>query len=299
MYPPGFAVYITLGPPHTRSVMSTFELFRYQLLPASQHQHELFTSVLSADQVRERKNEFFDAALKKLPKFRHRGLEIRHRVLVHQDDWFIFKVGAHKTVDRDTEDFQKEKVESWPNVTVIVNNQPDVQVLAVSKNPRAFSSTAVVSKMFERTMTSLLREYGLSIQVREQFESANFWTVINKNDGNVLRLRFEMVAPNMANISRALKIDLKQLNRDTNAQQTNIELEAPPGGALEVSPENELIDGCVEYSSLGGGDIAIKVRGLRKEIRTSTSIRSVEIDELTLQAPVADLLGALKKILAK
>ena len=279
--------------------MSTFELFRYQLLPASQHQHQLFSVVLSADQLRERKNELFDKALGDIPRFRHRGLEIRHRVQLNQDGWFVFKVGAHKSVDRDTEDFQKEKVESWPNVTVIVNNQPDVQVLAVSKNPRAFSSTTVVAKMFERTLTSLLRDYGLSIQVREQFESANFWAVVNENEGNVLRLRFEMVAPNMANISRSLKIDLKQLNRDTNAQQTNIELEAPPGGALEVSPKNELIDGCVKYSSLGGGDIAIKVRGLRKEIRTSTSVRSVEIDELTLQAPVADLLGALKKILAK
>lgn len=279
--------------------MSTFELFRYQLLPASQHQHELFSVVLSADQVRERKNEFFDAALKGLSKFGHRGLEIRHRVQLHQDGWFIFKVGAHKTVDRDTEDFQKEKVESWPNVTVIVNNQPEIQVLAISRNPRAFSSTSVVAKLFERTLTSLLREYGLSIQVREQFESANFWTVIGENKGKVLRLRFEMVAPNMANISRALSIDLKQLNRDTNAQQTNIELEAPPGGALEVSPQNELIDGCVEYSSLGGGDIAIKIKGMRKEIRTSTSVRSIEIEELTLQAPAPDLLVALTQLLAK
>ena len=279
--------------------MSTFELFRYQLLPASQHQHELFSALLSADQVREHKNEFFDTVLKTLPRFRHRGLEIRHRVLHHRDDWFIFKVGAHKTVDRDTEDFQKEKVESWPNITVIVNNDPSVQVLAISRNPKAFSSTSIVAKMFERTLSALLREYGLSIQVREQFESANFWTVITENVGKVLRIRFEMVSPNMANISKALKLDLKQLNRETNAQQINLELEAPPGGALEVSPQNELIDGCVEYSSLGGGDIAIKVRGMRREIRTSTTVRSVEIDELALQAPAEEILELLKPLLGK
>lgn len=279
--------------------MSTFELFRYQLLPASQHQHELFSVVLSADQVRERKNEFFDAALTSLPKFRHRGLEIRHRVLHHRNSWFIFKVGAHKTVDRDTEDFQKEKVESWPNVTVIVNNDPSMQVLAISRNPKAFSSTSIVAQMFERMLTGLLREYGLSIQVREQFESANFWKVITENVGKVLRIRFEMVSPNMANISRVLKLDLKQLNRETNAQQTNLELEAPSGGALEVSPQNELIDGCVEYSSLGGGDIAIKIKGMRREIRTSTTVRSVEIDELALQAPLDDILAALKRLLGK
>lgn len=279
--------------------MSSFELFRYQLLPASQHQQELFSVPLTAEQIRKKKNEFFSSALAELPQLRHRGLEIKHKALYHEQEWFIFKVGAHKSVDRDTEEFRKEKVESWPNVTVLINNDPSIQVIAISRNPRAFSSTGIVAKMFERTLTSQLRSYGLTIQVREQFESANFWSVVSKNEGNVLRVRFEMVAPNMANISRALKIDLKQLNRETNSQQTNVELEAPPGGALEVSRKNELIDGCVEYSSLGGGDIAIKVRGIRKEIRTSTSVKSVEIDELVLHAPEADFLAVVKGILAK
>lgn len=279
--------------------MSSFELFRYQLLPASQHQQELFSAALTADQIRERKNEFFSNALSELPKFRHRGLEIKHKVLYHTQEWLVFKVGAHKSVDRDTEEFRREKVESWPNVTVLINNDPVIQVIAVSRNPRAFSSTSIVAKMFERTLNTQLRSYGLTIHVREQFESANFWSVVSENEGRVLRVRFEMVAPNMANISRVLKIDLKQLNRETNSQQTNVELEAPPGGALEVSRQNELIDGCVEYSSLGGGDIAIKVRGIRKEVRTSTSVKSIEIDELSLQAPQADLLAVIKGILAK
>lgn len=279
--------------------MSSFELFRYQLLPASQHQQELFSAPLTADQIRAKKNEFFSMALTELSKFRHRGLEIKHKVLHHENEWAVFKVGAHKSVDRDTEEFRREKVESWPNVSVLINNDPDVQVIAISRNPRAFSSTGIVAKMFERALTSQLRSYGLTIQIREQFESANFWAVVSRNEGKVLRVRFEMVAPNMANISRALRIDLKQLNRETNSQQTNLELEAPPGGALEVSRENELIDGCVEYSSLGGGDIAIKVRGIRKEIRTSTSIKSVDIDELTLQSPSVDVLAVLKRLLDK
>lgn len=279
--------------------MQTFELFRYQLLPISQHQQDLFAGQFSADEIRAKKNEFFDQVLSQLPQFRHRGLEIKHIVEHHIAEWFIFKLGAHKSVDRDTEEFRKERIESWPNVTVIVHNSPDTQVISISKNQRAFSSTSSVAKLFERTLAPALRAFGLTIQIREQFEKNNFWSVLQQYEGKISRVRFEMVSPNMANISRVLKVDLRQLNRDSNCQKTDLQLEAVPGAALEIKKKDDLIEGCVEYASMGGGDIAIKVRGLKKEIRTSTTVKSVEIDELFLQVPGADLLGVVNRLLAK
>ncbi len=276
--------------------MQSFELYRYQLLPSSQHQQDLFNETLSAEQIREKKNVFFDQVLDHLPVFRHRGFEIRQKVILHDGDWFIFKIGAHKSLDRDTEGFRKERIESWPNVTVVINNDPDSQVIAISRNPKAFASTATVAKMFEGTVSSLLRAYGLTIVVKEQFEKNNFWVIVRQYEGRVSRIRFEMVAPNMANISRVLKLDLRQLNRDSNCQKANVELEAIQGASLEVSEENDLIDGCVDYSSQGGGDIAIKIKGIKKEFRTSTALKTIEIDEMTLQAPNLDLLGALKNL---
>jgi hypothetical protein len=208
-------------------------------------------------------------------------------------------LGAHKSVDRDTEEFRRERIESWPNVTVIVHNHPDTQVISISRNQRAFTSTSSVAKMFARTVTPALRQFGLSIQIREQFEENKFWSVLDQYPGKVSRVRFEMVAPNMANISRVLKVDLRQLNRDSNCQKTDLQLEAVPGAALEIKKKDDLIEGCVEYASMGGGDIAIKIRGLKKEIRTSTTVKSVEIDEIFLQNPGADLLGVVNRILTK
>lgn len=275
--------------------MAIFELFRFQLLPASQQQQDLFQKTLSADQIRAHKNDFLDAALSEHLHFRHRGLEVRHKVELHDGPWFMFKIGAHKSVDRDTEDFRRERIESWPNVTVILHNDPETQIIAISRNIKAFSSTTVVSKLFERALASALRLYGLTVQVREQFEKNNFWSVVEGNQGKVSRVRFEMVAPNMANISRVLKVDLRQLNRDSNCQKANLELEALPGTALEINPANELVDGCVEYSSQGGGDIAIKIRGINKEIRTSTTVKSVEIDESLIKSPNEQLLSLINR----
>jgi hypothetical protein len=277
--------------------MSTFELYRYQLLPASQQQQDLFHVSLTADQIRDRKNEFLNTVLGQELHFRHRGLEIKHKVELHEGSWFVFKVGAHKSVDRDTEEFKRERIESWPNLTVIVHNDPDTQIIAISKNIKAFSSTSIVAKLIEHTLALALRSYGLTIQVREQFEKHNFWSIIDSNFGKITRVRFEMVAPNMANISRTLKIDFRQLNRESNCQKANLELEALPGAALEIKSNNELVDGCVEYASLGGGDIAIKIRGIKKEVRTSTTVKSVEIDELFIQSPNEQMLSIIKRLL--
>ena len=277
--------------------MQIFELYRYQLLPASQLQQDLFRQLLSADEIREKKNEFFDAVLGELPVFRHRGLEIKHKVELHDGDWFIFKLGAHNSVDRDTEDFRRERIESWPNITVLLHNNPDTQILAISRNVKAFSSTGSVAKIFGRSLSHTLRSYGLTIVIKEQFEMNSFWSIIRQNVGRVTRVRFEMVSPNMANISRTLKIDFKQLNRESNCQKANLELEAVPGPVLEIKEGNEVMDGCVAYASLGGGDIAVKLRGMKKEIRTSTTVKSVEVDELFLRGPGNELLNIIKRLL--
>ena len=277
--------------------MQIFELYRYQLLPSSQQQNDLFETPLTADQIREKKNHFLNDVLENLPQFRHRGMEIKHKTIFHAGDIFAFKIGAHKTMDRDTADFSREKIENWPNVTVLINNDPAAQVIAISRNQKAFASTKTVANLLEAAISPSIRKYGLTIQVAEQFEENNFWALIEAHKGYVSKVRFEMIAPNMANISQALKIDLKQLNRDTNCQKTNIELETLDGVPLEISRDNKLIDGCVEYASLGGGDIAIKIKGYRKEFRTSTTVKTVAIDELYIEGGGNDLLGNLKELL--
>lgn len=277
--------------------MQIYELFRFQLLPISQHQQELFSKTFTVEEIRERKNEFLNEVFAKLPEFLHPRTEVRYKVERHEGELFIFKLSAHRKLDRYTEEFVLERLETWPNVTVVIDNAPDRQVIGISRNTLAFSSGHVVANLLERTLNGPLAEYGLTIQIQEQFAKNNFWEIIDRYRGRVKRVRFEMVSPNMANISHVLEVDLKQLNRDSNSQRTSIELQAVDGASLELSPNNPLIAGCVEYASLGGGDIAIKVTGLKKEIRTSTSVSTVAIENLEMALPKKDALAALNRIL--
>lgn len=277
--------------------MTVFDLYRYQLLPAPEFQSDLFEGkALSIDELISQKNMLFFLALNEISDFSHRGFETTKRTLMQSDTVVAFKIGIQKTIDLDTKELKREKVESWPNVTVIVDNSPDIQGIAISRNPRAFSSTRILIDHLHRAISTRLRARGLTIEIREQFNTSDFWSVVSDNEGKVQRIRFEMVSPNMANISAALTVDLRGLNRDTHSQRVDIELNAPPNSSLSIDHENPLINGCVDYASKGGGDIAVKIQGMRKEIRTSTAVKTIEIDKLEFTGSPEDVNHELRRI---
>lgn len=279
--------------------MAQFELYRYQLLPTSQQQQNLFDSELTVEEIRERKNEFFWRLLSNFNLISSKGYPIQQRVVFQEGDWFVVMLAPARKMSRETPDFRRETLETWPHVTVFINNSPDVQVIGISRNQRAFQTTHSVVKLLHRSLDGGLKRHGLTIQVKEQFEASEFWYLMNLFRGKVGRVRFEMVAPNMANISHVLKIDLKKLNAESNCQKANLELEALPGTSLEIDAEDQMVASCVEYASKGGGDISVKIVGLKKEIRTSTRVKTIEVDELIFQSTDAELLeGFIGKLLS-
>jgi len=276
--------------------MSTFELYRYQLLPSSQLQQELFSLPYTADEIREQKNEFFSSALEKFQAISSRTQQIREKIILADGNWFAIKLAPARKVKRSTQNFETETIDNWPHVTIFFNNDPKIQIIGISRNQKAFSETATVVRILQKSLTHILRQFGLTIQIEAMFEQEHFWTLINGNRGKIARVRFEMVSPNMANISHVLKLDLKQLNRDSNCQKANLELEAPAGAALEINEKDDLISGCVKYSSEGGGDIAIKIIGYKKEIRTSSSVKTLEIEEINFEGSSADFLDTMLRL---
>ena len=57
-------------------------------------------------------------------------------------------------------------------------------------------------------------------------------------------------------------------------------LEAPSGEALTLSEDDSFTNSLVEYAAEGGGTVHLKVKGIRKLIKTEDSIRSTEVDEI-------------------
>jgi hypothetical protein len=101
----------------------------------------------------------------------------------------------------------------------------------------------------------------------------------------------------MANISNTLSGTLKELAKDTNSSQSNLQLRSDPASALDIDKKDQTIQGLVDYTSEGGGDISIKIKGLRKRIQASRSIREIELDDLQLSGPPEQIAGVLRNIL--
>lgn len=281
----------------------SFALFRYQLLPRTRSvQRDMFSKVgiddiASVNDLRRRKNELFAEALVSLESLNYRKKKINLRFSLKEEPWYAFKVNIGKTTKRERADFRDEEIDIWPHTTLFVNNQAETQVLAIEDNKRAFSSPVVLSKIFERNLNRVLAPYYLTIHVEPIFRERDFWRLINAYRGRIRYLEFELIAPNMSNISETLKVDLAGLNAETNSQKINLKLNSNNNSVLEISKSHEVIGSLAQYAADGGGDIKIKVKGVRRVIRTSKDVREVSIDEVAAENLSAEDLEALLKTL--
>ena len=271
-----------------------FELFRYQLLPISQHiQKDMFREIISSKELKEKKNSFFQEILEEFPPLQYRDAQINIRVDLAASPWYVIEINTQKTLQRDKPDFEKERIDTWPHVIVAINNRPDVQLIAISRNKKAFSSCAVVAKILQDNFQRLLHEYYLNIQIESLFEKNHFWELIQEYSGKITSVKFELISPNMANISKALELDLAQLNIDTNSHRTDLKLNSGEGSVLEINPGNTLVNSLVDYSSEGGGDIELRLKGVKKSIRTSKTTRELSIDEFSAKKLSPDMLALI------
>jgi hypothetical protein len=107
--------------------------------------------------------------------------------------------------------------------------------------------------------------------------------MIQTHKNRLRYVEFFMVAPNLANISKGLSLDLKELKNTTNSINTSLALTSPKNEKLTIQEDNEFVKSLVEYSADGGGTIHIRARGVRKTIKTEDSVKSIEIDDIYLR----------------
>jgi len=275
-----------------------FDLFRYQLLPLSQQQQlHFFDRPISIDELKRNKNQYLNDVIKSIKSLYYRNQILNFRTPVITEKWCVFQIGIKKYIEREKKSFDIETLDNWPHSTIIINNDPSVQLIAVERNTKAFSNTTVVSNVLIENFRPLLRQYQLHIEIEALFEKRTFWDLVDRHRGDIRSINFELVSPNMANISKVLKVNLTELNTATNSHKTDLKLNSAEDAALEIDKKNETINSLVDYASEGGGDIQFRLRGYKKIIRTSQSIREITIDELTLKELTPDRLELIKELL--
>jgi hypothetical protein len=274
----------------------SFDLFRYQILPINRSFHpDLFEEIISLDDLLAKKNQIFFKALLNVCKFETRKTIIRHKVLYEDQNQILYRFAANRSLTRETEEFTEEEVENWPSFLVYIWNDPLEQFIAIQERWSAFQKTEIVAKSITEAVNEELGKNNLRARPESLFLESEFWDLIEQNTGKIRDVLFELITPNMSNICETLSDDLKDLAKSTNTTQTNLNIQADPDSSIVLDPNDKNLKGLVSYSSEGGGNISIKVRGLSKRIHTKKSKKHIDLTELEIEGKDSSEIAAIIK----
>lgn len=280
----------------TRS--TSFELFRYQLLPIDRYlQGNLLTGVGSVDELIARKNEFFYEAINGTRSFSDKRHETITKKLYGDSEFSLFRIAHNRSIHRETKEFKDELIDNWPSILVGVWNNPEKQMIIVQKRSVAFTTCETVVKMMINVISPQLRHHHLRAIHEPMFEEKQFWSLLSKYEGKIKSVEFEMITPNMANISGSLSDGLKDFAKATNSARNKLKIESDPEAPLHLEKSNGVLRGLVEYSSEGGGNISIKIEGVKKIHHTSKTVKEIQLGEVVMQGGAEEIVSALKEIL--
>lgn len=274
-----------------------FTIYRYHLLPLTSKsiQTDLFQEKnLSAEEIKERKNEFLSIELNSLEKINNK----KNSLKLHDkgEEFFLFKI-AQKKDTIITKDFESTVIENEPYSYVIFNNDPEVQKIAISDNKEAFSNPDVVKNILKRVLLRDLKKYGLNIEIKPLFREVKFWNYISKHKDEITYINFQYVKPNLADISSSLPEDFKDFSENVNSHESHLSIKAPNNGTLEsINKSNKNINGLVKYASEGAGTIKLKAKGVRKMLNTKENPVIQEVDELSIEGAPYQAIKVYKSI---
>lgn len=274
-----------------------FQIYRYHLLPIdkSDKQLEIFPKKMYTHaEIRKNKNKFFKVVLDELvsSKINSHPLKLEHT----EGDYYLFKIAQKKNTTI-TQNFKNKKIPNEPYCYIIFNNDKDVQKIAISENSEAFSKPETVKNVLKKIFRRSLEAYGLNIEIEQMFNSISFWNYVKKYESEITLINFKFIKPNLANISKSLPDDFKDFTNNVNSHESQIVIKAPEKGALEnINKKNRDINGLVEYSANGAGNIRLKVKNIRKQLNTREKPLIIEIKELDIEGAAEQVIKLYKTI---
>jgi hypothetical protein len=277
---------------------TAFELFRYQLLPIDRFlQGNLLTGVSSIDELISRKNDFFSEAISGTKNFSDKRHQTITKKLYEEDDFFLLRIAYNRSIHRETKDFRDEFIDNWPSILVAIWNNPEKQFIAVQRRSTAFSSCEVVVKMIINAISSQLSHHHLRAIHEPLFEKQQFWSLLHQYEGKIKSVEFEIITPNMANISGSLSDDLKDFAKATNSVRNKLKIESDPDAPLHLEEGNSTLQGLVDYSSEGGGNISLKIDGVKKTYHTSKTVKEIQLGDMEIQGNAEEVASVIRELL--
>ena len=254
-----------------------FDLFRYQILPKTLRQTTIFDKEYSVDDLKESKNIFFKQALVNVNAFFNLSGEVLNHKFDNTDgETIIMLLGPTKFVPLRDKAFKLILNEDHPYVYAIFDNNPSRQVVAISSENKAFSSSFVVANILERSLNVSLDKFSLEVSINPILDRKDFWELIKRYENRITSLRFDIVRPNLSDITKTIGEDIKAVMIDTNSVGAKFELNAPKDRVLEnINEENKDLQSLTDPTINGAIEVTMKAKGVFRPISTNSTIKKL------------------------
>lgn len=270
--------------------MASYILYTYQFAPLSNETQKLFDSLPKSTERMEKKQDYLQQILSN-EQFKFKS--VRDGVFEHQKRYdsngiIIFKLANNKQLNLE-ENFKIRKHNYSPSCFIIIDNRKDIQHIAIEDDSTAFSSTDVVRNILEHSLQKALKAFGLTISIKKEYQETEFWQLIEQYPKGASMVRFHFSYPNLPRVCDSINELISNQSKLTNSKETTFELKSSNTEQLSLSNENEQLSGLIDASAKSGNVITIKMKNIRKYIRTGKTTKSIEIEDLELQMQNDDL----------
>lgn len=234
-----------------------FEYYRYQLVPKKVVQLTIDNVPYTVDQLKEKKNEFFSQIVHQLT-LKNNDKELPVYRPYSDGDVFILLVVNNRKVGY-IKDLEPQQIESEPFSIVVIDNNPKEQVISIRNDRNAFTSAETLKNIIHRAINNALSYYNLEMHIEPISLETDFWNAIHNSGKDVYKVTYEIIKPNITNISGALDEDIKNFIDKTNSHKTTISIEASTNGQLtNINRDDKELAGLTKYSTDGAGRAVVK-----------------------------------------
>jgi hypothetical protein len=247
----------------------------------------------NVEELRGDKNNIFMSILKKIEFLRPYG-KISHEIVNSDNETCLIRLAVDRPTKLRTPDFKTSVFDDWPWIFIYVDNNPKNQFLVIEVNREAWSSERGLVNMLQSNFNDVLREYFLMVEIEPIIEKNAFWEFVEKHKGQIEVVEFDMISPNMSNISAKSKWPLQQIRDEYNATKQTVRLENTAGTSMDIK-NDELINSLAEYSSAGCGTTKFKVRGIKGYKSLSDDKIKFEVESIDVESENSDIFIYLVK----
>jgi len=256
-----------------------FQYFRYFLVP-------LKTGSLFKNS--KTKKEIFREVLKqKNKKYQASKSDLAYVFEKEDGDYIVAKLGKKQPLKKSLppEDGFKETVDvNWPHCLLFFNLDDDSvtgQKIAFQYKSNIFKEPIIQLEDLAYELNADLLASNYELQIEPIIKEHVFWDLVKENQGRIESVTFSFNAPNLFRLENDLNDDLKEAQKKFGLTKAKVEFENPQGN-LTLPEDDKFLKEGVDYVRRGGGDFQLRIKGMKKTIKSKDGVlvKSVEYDDL-------------------